>query len=97
MSHHGEHETQSRQAYQIASSSIFLALAIPTVALRIWVRSRISRSLGADDAMMVLALISYIMYNAALMTIVGHGGGTHIRNFEAFKAAMNVSNIDTVH
>jgi len=56
---HNEMVSQSRQPYQIAATSVFLALALPAVLLRIWVRKHMMRSLGVDDYMMIIALVCY--------------------------------------
>jgi hypothetical protein len=50
-------ETHSRQPYQIAVTSVFLALSIPALVLRIWVRRWMINSLGVDDYLMIVALV----------------------------------------
>jgi len=77
----------SKQTYQVAITSAFLALSIPAVVLRIWVRRWVINALGSDDYMMILALISYLVYNASVMEIVAHGGGTHITDEYSLRAA----------
>jgi hypothetical protein len=54
---HDTIDTQSRQPYQIAATAVFLALAIPSVLLRVWVRKYLICSMGIDDWMMVIALV----------------------------------------
>jgi hypothetical protein len=51
-------DNPSRQPYQVAITSAFLALSIPAVVLRIWVRRWLINALGSDDYMMMLALVS---------------------------------------
>jgi hypothetical protein len=69
----------SRQPYQIAVTSVVLALAICAVVLRLWIRKHMVNSVGGDDYMMSVALLTFIMYGVAVMGIVANGGGTHIR------------------
>jgi hypothetical protein len=54
---HSPNEAHSRQPYQIAVTSAFLALTIPAVVLRIWVRRWIINSLGVDDYFMIISLV----------------------------------------
>jgi hypothetical protein len=51
-------QTESKQHWQIAVTCVFLALSIPAVVLRIWVRKFMINSLGVDDWFMVIALVS---------------------------------------
>jgi TctA family transporter len=81
----------SRQPYQIAITSVFLSLAIFAVIVRLWVRKHMINSVGGDDYMMVVAVVSFILYCAALMEIVANGGGTHIRGLEDTRIAQDVS------
>jgi len=54
---HSEMATHSRQPYQIAVTAVFLALTIPTVITRFYVRYFMTNNLGADDILMALALV----------------------------------------
>ena len=55
---HSEMATHSRQPFQIAATCVFLALSAPAVLLRLWVRKFVINSLGADDYVMVAALVN---------------------------------------
>jgi hypothetical protein len=49
---------QTKAPQQIAAVAVFLPLALLTVVIRIWIRSRMINSFGWDDVMMVVALVS---------------------------------------
>ena len=48
----------SRSKAILIVTSIFLAISLISVALRIFVRTRIVRAFGWDDSIMVLAMVS---------------------------------------
>jgi hypothetical protein len=48
---------ETKQPELIASVAAFLPLAIATVALRIWVRTRMIQNFGWDDCTMIIALV----------------------------------------
>jgi hypothetical protein len=50
-------DTQTRVPDILAATLTFLPLAIFTVALRLWVRTRMVNALGWDDSLMVFALV----------------------------------------
>ena len=52
-----ENDTQTRVPDILAATLTFLPLAIFTVALRLWVRTRMVNALGWDDTLMVFALV----------------------------------------
>jgi hypothetical protein len=52
-------QNQTKAPQQIAAVSVFLPLAMGAVALRMWIRTRMIKSLGWDDYMMVVALVGY--------------------------------------
>ncbi|QDS77659.1 hypothetical protein FKW77_002991 [Venturia effusa] len=83
-----DHLSQTKAPQQIAAVSVFLSLALGAVALRLWIRARMIKSLGWDDYMMVVALINYIMYDTALMVVVANGGGTHVKLSDIKRAAV---------
>jgi hypothetical protein len=110
-----DNSSHSRQPYQIAVTSIFLAISIPAVVLRIWVRKWMINSIGVDDYMMIVALVrlltysvarqslltilqfAYLVYNAALMEIVAHGGGTHmVTTVPTLRVAIDVSSPESM-
>jgi hypothetical protein len=64
----------SRQPYQVAITAAFLAISIPSVVLRIWVRRWLINALGSDDYMMILALVwlSMSLYLADILDIVSY-------------------------
>ncbi|KAF2673665.1 hypothetical protein BT63DRAFT_410641 [Microthyrium microscopicum] len=96
---HSDMSIHNRQPYQIAVTTVFLALAIPSVIVRLWVRKAMSNSLGADDYFMVVALVNFIIYNAALMEIVANGGGTHLSltdSAASIRAAINWTTVNEV-
>jgi hypothetical protein len=53
----GIDEGHSRAPYQVAITAAFLAISIPSVVLRIWVRRWLINAMGSDDYMMMLALV----------------------------------------
>ena len=64
MSSIGDWDDMSRQTkapQQIAAVSIFLPLALAAVVLRVWIRTRMIKSFGWDDIMMIVALVSVKM------------------------------------
>jgi hypothetical protein len=71
---------QTKAPQQIAAVSIFLPLALLAVVIRIWIRSRMIRSLGWDDVMMVVALVSSERcYRTKLFLITISGKLRHVR------------------
>ena len=59
---HREMAAHSRQPFQIATTCVMLALGTPAVILRLWVRKHFINSLGMDDFMMVVALVTDILH-----------------------------------
>lgn len=56
---------ETKQPELIASVAVFLPLAVSTVVLRIWVRTRLSQNFGWDDITMILALVSSLIVSLA--------------------------------
>ncbi|KAE9990961.1 hypothetical protein EG327_000674 [Venturia inaequalis] len=81
-------QSQTKAPQQIAAVSVFLPLALGAVAFRLWIRTRMVKSLGWDDYMMVVALMNFIVYSAALIIIVANGGGTHIKVTDTKRTAV---------
>ena len=52
-------QSQTKAPQQVAAVSVFLPLALGAVALRLWIRTRMIKSLGWDDYMMVVALVGW--------------------------------------
>lgn len=65
-------QSQTKAPQQIAAVSVFLPLALGAVALRLWIRTQMIKSLGWDDYMMIVALVSWkssLSSNLKLMVI----------------------------
>ncbi|RDI83214.1 hypothetical protein Vi05172_g6947 [Venturia inaequalis] len=77
-------QSQTKAPQQIAAVSVFLPLALGAVAFRLWIRTRMVKSLGWDDYMMM----NFIVYSAALIIIVANGGGTHIKVTDTKRTAV---------
>ncbi|KAK6851677.1 hypothetical protein PG995_011802 [Apiospora arundinis] len=54
-----------------------LALAVTATALRVFTRTFILKAFGLDDAVMVFATISFILFTASALTGVHYGTGRH--------------------
>ncbi|KAL2255660.1 hypothetical protein VTK26DRAFT_2933 [Humicola hyalothermophila] len=67
----------SRASTIVGVNSAFLALAVTTAVLRIYVRTRLVKAFGLDDWLMTLATISFILYCTFSLTGVHYGTGKH--------------------
>jgi hypothetical protein len=52
-------QSQTKAPQQVAAVSVFLPLALGAVLVRLWIRTRMIKSLGWDDYMMVVALVGW--------------------------------------
>ncbi|KAH7398380.1 hypothetical protein BKA66DRAFT_201402 [Pyrenochaeta sp. MPI-SDFR-AT-0127] len=72
-----------------AVCSTFLAFAFTATALRVYVRARIVKAFGYDDAWMVFALLAHIMFVGSAIGGIRWGTGRHMNtlsNDDIFKA-----------
>lgn len=69
-----------------------LALAVTATALRCYTRTVILKAFGVDDAVMVFATISFILFTSSALTGVHYGTGRHNSNLakEDVQEAMKV-------
>ena len=61
---------QDRRTYLTAVVIVFLSLVWISVSARTWVRSMVSRNYGWDDAVMLLAAVSFCMYTSYQVEMV---------------------------
>lgn len=67
----------SRAPELIASVAVFLPLAITAVAVRLWVRLRMIKNFGWDDAMMMMALVCILPIAVLLKLLLTKPGQLH--------------------
>ena len=87
----GHDQGQSRGPIILIVSIVFLVLSWITIALRLYVRSKMINSLGWDDATMLLGVVIFTLYCAVTIKEVTLGAGTLGVTIEAMQYAINVS------
>lgn len=56
----------------IITTAIFFGVSLVTVCLRCFVRLRIVKSFGADDALMIVAAVSMILLKKSAFEVLNH-------------------------
>ncbi|KAK7562411.1 hypothetical protein IWX49DRAFT_554298 [Phyllosticta citricarpa] len=71
-------ETASKAPAELSVCIVFLVLTCVSVGARCWVRIRMIRSFGWDDALMCISLVLFTVYCISIIVIAfDYGGGTH--------------------
>ncbi|KAK8178132.1 hypothetical protein IWX90DRAFT_43636 [Phyllosticta citrichinensis] len=77
-SFHPLSETTSKAPAELSVCIVFLVLTYIAVGARCWVRIRMIRSFGWDDALMCISLVLFTVYCISIIVIAyDYGGGTH--------------------
>lgn len=82
----------SRNAALIALNTVFLALMVTVVSMRLYVKTRVVRTMGGDDYTCAIAAVSSIAHSTIMLTNLKLGYGRHLWDISAL-TLINVSNV----
>ena len=71
---------ESLQRWDVLTQSVCLTVATTLVAIRVYTKARVLKSLGWDDYTAVVALAGLITYAVLFLVEDGHGNGRHLWN-----------------
>ncbi|KAI1863528.1 hypothetical protein JX265_008745 [Neoarthrinium moseri] len=71
---------------------IMYVLALASVLLRVYVRAGLLKAFGADDCLMIIAMVSFTLHTGFCLSGVAHGTGQHAWNLDLADISIALKN-----